>query len=258
MGNRSYLIINKPGKPQEILFEGNNSLAHFWLLLLSEADIEGIRGKYRKAYQPGSEDVETDTDIKIDKDTALENAGRNRDYIAQAYPGLLPYYDEWTAYIRLQPSEDNTLLVDLVQIAGFYNNPDEFLDSLAGFYRKVAQRQAVFESTLSDTTGWDGTSDKAFASISAGYRGFPQARDYRPPGSDVKTPGKIKALNYVWGAISLLMVGGLFYLFSLFPHFWQHILIALLFAPVIYISIKGFLLVEKWGNQMQKAEGKQV
>lgn len=258
MGNRSYLIINKPGKPQEILFEGNNSLAHFWLLLLSETDVESVRGKYRKAYLPGSEDIETDTDIKINKDTALENARHHRDYIVQVYPGLLSYYDEWTSYIRLQPSDDNKLFVDFVQIAGFYDNPDAFLDSLAGFYKKVAQRQPAFENTLSDTTGWDGTSDKAFATISAGYRDFPQARGYRPPGADVKTPGKIKMLNYIWGAISLLMVGGLFYLFSLFPHFWQHVLIALLFAPVIFISIKGFLLVEKWGNQIQKAEGKQV
>ncbi|MGN6511136.1 MAG: hypothetical protein ACTHLD_16855 [Chitinophaga sp.] len=252
MGNRSYLIINKPGKPQEILFEGNNSLAHFWLLLLTEEDIEDVRLLYREAYQPGNEDAETDTDIKIDKGLALANARRNRDYIMKVYPSLLPYYDEWVTYLHHQPSTDNTLFVDLVQIAGFYDNPDAFLDSIIAFYKKVAQQQPAFENTLPDTSGWDTTTDGSFAAISADYRDLLRAGKYVPMGVSAKTPGSVRALNYIWGAVSLLMVGGLFYLFSLFAHLWQHILIALLFAPVIFISIKGFLLVEKWGDKMAK------
>ncbi|RPD43281.1 hypothetical protein [Chitinophaga barathri] len=256
MGNRSYLIINKPGKPQEILFEGNNSLAHFWLLLLEKQDIENVRGTYREAYQPGDEDAEIDTDIKIDKDRALENVGRRRYYIAQAYPELLSYFDEWVAYLGKQPTTDNILFIDLVQVAGFYKSPDEFLDSLLEFYGKVAQGQPAFEKTLSDTSGWDGTGDESFATVSPGYRGFPQVDSFSPIGAQAKTPGRIKALNYTWGAVSLLMVAGLFYLFGLFPHFWQHLLIALLFVPVIFISIRGFLLVEKWSKQpVRKAEG---
>lgn len=249
MGNRSYLIINKPGKPQAILFEGNNSLAHFWLLLLNEEDIESVRRLYRDAYLPGNEDAETDTDIRISKDAALENAGRNRNYISRVYPDLLPYYDEWVTYLRRQPSADNTIFVDLVQIAGFYDNPDAFLDSIIAFYKKVAQQQPVFENTLPETTGWDTTSEGAFAAVSADYRDLLRAGNYVPVGASAKTPGSIRALNYIWGAVSLLMAGGLFYMFSLFAHLWQHILIALLFAPVIFISIKGFLLVEKWGDR---------
>lgn len=257
MGNRSYLSINKPGRRQEVLFEGNNSLAHFWLLLLEKEDLESVRNVYRKVYQPEHEDEEIDTDIRIGRSRALENGRRRREYIAEAYPDLLDYYDEWLAYLRKQPSEDDTLFIDLLQLTGFYDTPDTFLDKLAAFYTEVAQYQPSFESTLPETSGWDGTRDKFFATSSTFYRNFPEARMQLKDIGAVKTPGRFKVMNYTWGAVSLAMVVGLFYLFRLFPHFWQHILIALLFAPVIYISIKGFLLVEKWsGRALQKTSGK--
>ena len=256
MGNRSYLSINKPGRQQEILFEGNNSLAHFWLLLLEKEDVESVRNVYRKVYLPEHEDEEIDTDIRIGQARALENARNRRDYIAQAYPDLLDYYDEWIAYLKRQPTEDDTLFIDFIQLVGFYKSPDEFLDNLVKFYDDVAQLRPSFEKALSETSGWDGTREGSFAASSVFYRNFPQSGMQPGNIAMVKTPGRFKALNYAWGAISLAMVGGLFYLFRLFPHFWQHILIALLFAPVIFISIKGFLLVERWsGRALQKQPG---
>jgi hypothetical protein len=255
MGNRSYLSINKPGERWEVLFEGNNSLAHFWMLLLQKEDVESVRSVYREIYQPENEDAEIDTDIRVGQAQAIENARGRRDYIARVYPDLLDYYDEWLAYLERQPSDDDTFFIDLIQLAGFYETPDEFLNRLAAFYDHVAQLRPAFERNIPETSGWDGTSGQLFAASSSFYRNFPEAR--MQPGNIglVKTPGRFKAMNYAWGAVSLAMVGGLLYLFRLFPHFWQHILIALLFAPVIYISIKGFLLVERWsGRALQKQE----
>lgn len=74
MGNRTYLNIKTTDGICRNLFEGNSSLAYFWLMLLDRADIENVRVVYRHAFSSYDTFQQTDTSITVDQKSALANA----------------------------------------------------------------------------------------------------------------------------------------------------------------------------------------
>lgn len=259
MGNRTYLTIRTAPEQQEVLFEGNNSLAYFWLLLLKKKDIEQVRPAFLTLYAAGDaeetddepEDAYVDTDIRIPLAEALDNAAAHRPYIEQVYPSLLPLYDDWRAYLATVPSHDNMLYIDLEEFSGFYANVNLFMEELLDFYHHVSANKAYFKPAISDTTGWEAIGRKQFYAYSGHYRNTPEIVDYQQrsqPGKPLSAGYKI--LLACWGVISLaMMIAGLYSL-SFFTSVWLKALMALLIlTPILLIAIGGLVWLMNKGTK---------
>ncbi len=245
MGNRTHLLIRKASDRYEVIFEGNNSLAAFWLMLLDRDVLESIRPAYRSLY---AENVgQVDTDIRVNKDIAIARARMRRRYMEQVYPRMLSFYDDWVNYINSLESSDNALYIDLVEMAGFYLNPDVFIDSLLDFFTDIEQNNPVLDLTIPGTSGWEYSGHNAFATFSAAYRSFPEIRNLYKQGNQGKkiaaeprTLFKYTMLQYGWGVLAIAALISFFYGFCCTSNTWQRIWLTLLLAPVLFIIIVGF------------------
>nr|WP_295864288.1 hypothetical protein [uncultured Chitinophaga sp.] len=250
MGNRTYLTIRTTPEQQEVLFEGNNSLAYFWLLLLQRKDIEQVRPAFLTLYAAGDteeteepEDTYVDTDIRIPLAEALSNAAGHRPYIEQVYPSLLPLYDDWRTYLASVPTYDQMLYIDLEEFSGFYANVNQFLEGLLDFYQHVSANKAYFKPAISDTTGWEAIGRKQFYTYSGHYRNTPEIVDYQQrslPGQPLSTGYKI--LLGCWGILSMALLGAGLYSLSYFRSVWLKALMALLIiTPLLLLAVGGLV-----------------
>lgn len=262
MGNRTYLTIRTAPEQREVLFEGNNSLAYFWLLLLKKKDIEQVRPAFLTLYAGADEEEDddqpeenyVDTDIRIPLEEALSNATAHRPYVERVYPSLLPLYDDWRAYLANVPSHDKMLYIDLEEFSGFYANVNQFIEALLDFYTHVSDNKAYFQPAIPDTTGWEAIGRKQFYDYSGHYRNTPEMVDYQQrtrPTQPLSTGYKL--LIGCWVVISLLLTGAGFYSLGFFPSVWLKALIALvILTPILLIAIGGFVWLINKGTQQPK------
>ncbi|SKA38421.1 hypothetical protein SAMN04488128_104435 [Chitinophaga eiseniae] len=259
MGNRTYLTIRTAPEQQEVLFEGNNSLAYFWLLLLKKKDVEQVRPAFLTLYAAGDtaetaeeqEDTYVDTDIRIPLAEALSNAAAHRPYIEKVYPSLLPLYDDWRTYLASVPSHDQLLYIDLEEFSGFYANVNHFLEELLDFYQHVSANKAYFKPAISDTTGWEAIGRKQFYTYSGHYRNTPEIVDYQQrslPAKPLSTGYRI--LIGCWVVFSLALLAAGTYSLGYFRPVWLKALMALLIiTPLLLLAVGGLVWLMNKGTK---------
>ncbi|MBC9932922.1 hypothetical protein [Chitinophaga qingshengii] len=248
MGNRTYLTIRTAPAQREVLFEGNNSLACFWLLLLNRKDIEQVRPAFLSLYAAGADDADdvmedtyVDTDIRIPLTEALNNAAAHRSYVERVYPALLPLYDDWRAYLATIPSHDKMLYIDLEEFSSFFSDANQFIDELLDFYNHVSQHKAYFKPAISDTTGWEAVGRKTFYDYSGSYRNTPEIVAYEK-GTHPTRPLSLgyKILLGCWVVFSLALLAGSFYILGHFHSVWaQAGMAVVLLLPVLTVAVVG-------------------
>ncbi|WP_212004843.1 hypothetical protein [Chitinophaga sp. HK235] len=258
MGNRTYLMIKTDPENQEVLFEGNNSLAYFWLLLLEKHDIERVKPAFQMLYETADESMDgepIDTDIRISRSKALQNGAAHRSYIGTVYPALLPLYDEWLAYLAAAPSHDDILYIDLEEFSGFYANVNQFLEELLSFYTHVKEGAAYFEPVISSTTGWEAIGRKQFYEFSAHYRSTPETIPYRKRiTSGQPISAGYKLLLWIWGIVSVGLFATGIYAITRFQALWSKVLAALvILAGVLLLIIGGFTRIYERSQQKKAA-----
>ncbi len=139
MGHRSYLYLedkNRAKKQTKYLFESNNSLPFFWLLLIDRQMLNDKIVDWKDAvkYEKNHTEEETEEylktsysgDFKIDKLTFEKNSQKNRKYLEKKYPTTLPLYDDFIAFISVKFNENNHLKMDITQQSAFYDSLDDF------------------------------------------------------------------------------------------------------------------------------------
>ncbi|MBC9909587.1 hypothetical protein [Chitinophaga varians] len=262
MGNRTYLTIRTAPGQQEVLFEGNNSLAYFWLLLLKKKDIEQVQPAFLTLYAGGDdeeddnqrEDTYVDTDIRIPLDEALGNAAVHRSYVERVYPSLLPLYDDWRAYLASVPSHDKMLYIDLEEFSGFYANVNQFIEELLDFYTHVSGNKAYFKPAIPDTTGWEAIGRKQFYDYSGHYRNTPEMVDYQQKSRPVRPLSTgYKVLIGCWVVFSLALLGAGLYSLGFFHSVWLQALMALvILLPILLIVVGGLVWLINKGTQQTK------
>lgn len=253
MGNRTYLTITTAPAQHEVLFEGNNSLACFWLLLLKRKDIEQVRPAFLSLYTAGDavEDTYVDTDIRIPLTEALNNAATHRPYVERVYPALLPLYDDWRAYLATVPSHDKMLYIDLEEFSSFFSDANQFIDELLDFYNHVSQYKAYFKPAISDTTGWEAIGRSTFYEYSGSYRNIPEIVAY----GKATRPTRPLSLGYkillgCWTIFSLALLAGSFYILSHFHSMWaQAGMSVVLLLPVLTVAVVGLGYIYSKGSQ---------
>lgn len=175
MGNRTCLNIKTTEGIYRNLFEGNSSLAHFWLMLLDRADIENVRLAYRHAFSSYDTFQQTDTSITVDQKSALANAAGRLTYIENVYPGQLDFYKEWLGYLQQQSVTEFD--IDLAEMAGFYSDTDEFLDEMIEILDEMEAGESTFDELVSETSGWESMGENSFLAYSKAYAQFPEIQE---------------------------------------------------------------------------------
>lgn len=153
------------------LFTGAEELPHFWLMLIENEHIESLRKRYREAELNQWHKETVDTDIKINKDAAITNAIKRRNYIYRLYgEELLGFYDQWIAFIKHQQLADGIIYLDLLGQLERHTDPDAFLDRLNEILLSLAFYQPTFFPTLGETSGWQSANEDCFAAFSRYYK----------------------------------------------------------------------------------------
>ena len=154
-----------------ILFEGKHPLPFFWLMLLSEEDVEVYRSKM---LQLSPQDVNPNTSMSLDKLKAISRAANRRDYIKQYYHiTCLPLFDDWLYFLQISDFSDMKIYVDLYETGTSYNDLNHFCDSML---KAIAcfdeNKEAWYEETVAGACGYEGNSNhkKSFGAMSKAYR----------------------------------------------------------------------------------------
>ncbi|MDR3261872.1 MAG: hypothetical protein LBT78_08570 [Tannerella sp.] len=176
-GNCSYIFARQRDGEKAILFEGNNHIPFFWLMLWGPEDIDFFYEKKNRLPQNEAEPA----GIGLDKLKALVRAADRREYVKRYYVTCLPLYDDWLYFMQISDFSDMKIYVDLDDLCSCYDSPEHFTDSLR---RAIAcfdeNREAWYENTIADTCGYDGRNrnKKRFSDLSEAYREMNQKDIY--------------------------------------------------------------------------------
>lgn len=127
MGNRANLILKKNNSESKLVFEANNHLPFFWLMLLDIDTIEKNESKFIDCFENQTENC--DGIFTIDKNTFEENSKLAKAYLKKFYPELSSKFKQFYKYINHIISKDYIAL-DIIEITNFYDSSTEFLSEI--------------------------------------------------------------------------------------------------------------------------------
>lgn len=163
MGNRSYLMVQIKQPDQQIqdtvLFEGNNTLALFWLTLLSPKEIERIRPLYHQTYDPEQEE-DIDCLMVTEQQASIKRAKSFRPSIQKNFPAASDLFDSWLDFLANVNTNDGCFYIDLINLLGFYTDPDEFIDELKDIQTDFGKYLKNANHHIGELTGWLNWDDK--------------------------------------------------------------------------------------------------
>ena len=155
MANCSCVIAKLHDSEKAVLFEGNNPLPFFWLMLLGPEDIRIYQKQLTYIHQQKTD--QTDTAIAIDKLRALSRAAERRNYIKQYYKTCTDLFDDWIYFMQIADFSDMKIYVDLYPTSLSYPTPENFADSLLKAITCFdEQKEAWYEGTIAGTCGYEG------------------------------------------------------------------------------------------------------
>lgn len=174
MGNRTALL-TKNNNAYKTLFEGNNSLALFWVMLMRPEDLTSFVTKMNEYYRlDESDSLPDDFDVSmiLDRQAALALAVRRKPYIEQYYPSSVELFDDWVSYLTAEPSDDNYLYLELSEYTWFYSTLEEFHSELLNTLQMIDNRieNPLFRNVVCELTGFEGWGNNTFHDISSAYR----------------------------------------------------------------------------------------
>ncbi|PSK90405.1 hypothetical protein [Taibaiella chishuiensis] len=189
MGQRSFLYLNNTQR-EVFLFESNNSLPFFWLLLTDPATLE-YRIQGWQAFQQFAQDHdEAETDAYLQQHTNsmvlspamfTQNAARGRAFLHRHFPHALPLFDAFADSITTRLATGDHIEIDITQFSAFYDTTDAFYEALRAEVAAIAADKPVAlqfmmpDDLVGGGSGFEGSDNKAFAAL-PGYRDALQRR----------------------------------------------------------------------------------
>lgn len=183
MGVRSYLFIKQTKDKYVFLFDCNNSIAVFWLMLLQESDLEKARTLFKKNLgddNGNSLSIENldRSDLIIDSDTALKNAKARMSLLNNASDKIKGLYTDWLGLLEKTTMFENKIYLNLILLVGLYKNTDDFIDDLILILKNIDQQKFAFEESISCTSGWiDDDLSSDFMKQSTHYASFKEVQE---------------------------------------------------------------------------------
>lgn len=155
MTGNSFILAKQYDGEEAVLFEGNNPLPFFWLMLLDKTDIELYGEKLLQL--SGQDHGQFSTSIVIDKLKAISCAARRRDYIKRYYKTCISLFDDWIYFLQISDFYDMKIYVDLYQASQCYPLPDDFTSSLMRAIDSFDElKETWYEETVAGTCGYEG------------------------------------------------------------------------------------------------------
>lgn len=217
MSNCSCITAKQHNGETIVLFEGNNPLPFFWLMLLDTEDIT----RYQKqlsdiAWQQVSH---ADTRIAIDKLKAISRAAECRDYIKQYYKTCIPLFDDWIYFMQTADFSDMKIYIDLYPTSLSYSTPENFTESLLKAISCFdEQKEAWYEETIAGTCGHEGRHNnrKKFSELSEAYQTLNRKNIYGGFEKKIHLKRKVrfkkKTKLLLFGIIVIAIIGLLLFL----------------------------------------------
>lgn len=210
MGQRSYLCLQN--KKQEVqLFEANNTLPFFWLLLADPETMERRIQDWRTftRFQQNHSEAATgiypeqhNTGLILSREVFERNINRNRPFLQRHFPQATPLFDAFTETIASKFTAGDSIAIDMVQFSAFYDDVEDFYAALEQEVSAISndQPEALGFITAGDWlgsgSGFAGTDNKAFAELPA-YRAALQQRSAPAPKPVYKADKKSRMIYLV-------------------------------------------------------------
>ncbi len=144
MGHRVYLSNIKDNTSFSV-FESNNNLPLFWLLLLDEETVSKDRDYMIELFddEESEEDYDYNSCIHISSDILQANIDRSLDYLKKINSNLEDKFKDFSKFI-LAASKDNTIEFDIMQLANF-TSAEDFLNTLCAELRQIDNGEIIRE-----------------------------------------------------------------------------------------------------------------
>lgn len=147
MGNRANLILQKNKSNNKLIFEANNQLPFFWLLLLDLNTIKISESQFLDCFESQNENCERN--FKINKKKIEQNTKISKEYIKKFHPDLTAKFEQFTDYIKNIIS-DYVIELDFIEIANFYSSPTEFLNEIKKTLLSIEKMNSLDKKDLSE------------------------------------------------------------------------------------------------------------
>ena len=183
MGQRSFLYLNDT-KRQVFLFEANNSLPFFWLLL-ADTDTIGHRIQEWKAFERFQQThTEEETERYLEEHTqnivlspalCKRNIERGRAFLRRHFPDALPLFDDFASTILSRFATGDRLEMDITQFSAFYPDTEAFYTALRKETDAIAADQPADlqfimpDDLVGSGSGFESIDNKDFATLTS-YR----------------------------------------------------------------------------------------
>ncbi|MDR3268669.1 MAG: hypothetical protein LBT83_06345 [Tannerella sp.] len=155
-----------------VLFEGNNHIPFFWLMLFGQEDVDFLHEKICRPVHNRTEYPASAT-LSLDKIKALIRTADRRSYVERYYASGLPLYDDWLYFMQISDFSDMRIYVDLYDISSCHESPERFVESLR---KAIAcfdeNREVGHDNVIADMCGYEGRNKnkKRFSDFSDAYR----------------------------------------------------------------------------------------
>ncbi len=183
MGQRSFLYL-KDTQREVLLFEANNSLPFFWLLLAGREAIERRIQDWQAFEQFQETHTEEESEryleahphpMMLSQATCKQNIAQGRAFLQRHFPGTLPLLDDFARTILSRFTANDRLEIDISQFSAFYPDTEAFYTALRNEANAItADQPAALQFIMPDDlvaggSGFEGIDNKDFATL-ASYR----------------------------------------------------------------------------------------
>lgn len=127
MGNRTSLILNKKNSNSKLIFEYNNHLPLFWLMIFDLNTIEKGESSFLEYFE--GKVKECSGNFIINKSVAEKNIRIAKLYLEKFHPELSSKFIQFSEYIK-EIIVDDFVEIDFIEITNFYESPTEFIEEI--------------------------------------------------------------------------------------------------------------------------------
>ncbi len=147
MGNRATLYLkSKQHKDSQLIFEANNHLPFFWILLLDVTIIKKNKNKFIESHLSNNKIYEST--FKINIENLENNTVIALDYLRKNYPLITGKFESFSNYLK-EIILDNDIVLDFLEIANFSTATD-LINNIENIIKDVEKSVLLTNSDFSE------------------------------------------------------------------------------------------------------------
>lgn len=199
MGQRSFLYLQNTNR-QAFLFEANNSLPFFWLLLTSPESIERwirdwqVFTQFRESHSEEETDAHLEQhtyNITVSQDTFKQQAAQNKVFLQKHFPDAVPLFNDFTNTIASKFETNDHIEIDIAQFSDFFDTPEKLYNALRNEVEAIASnkpdgvRFIMTYDLIAGGSGFESIDNKGFSALPSyrkaeKQRTAPSPEEYKP------------------------------------------------------------------------------